>query len=80
MKYCFCGNIDGHEWAPNSQCCPDSELCSSGDPDEDLLTDFTDVDAYESTDSWNNDRLPPSLVEEYMVYTLQCINLVVVLI
>ncbi|XP_060600797.1 uncharacterized protein LOC132754216 isoform X2 [Ruditapes philippinarum] len=29
-RLCLCGEVDGHEWAPNSQCCPPSPSASSG--------------------------------------------------
>ncbi|WAQ97076.1 hypothetical protein MAR_029766 [Mya arenaria] len=65
VKYCYCGAIDRHQWAPTSQCCPDPELSSA---DSDIISETSEI-SYESADSWTNDRLPPSLIEELMLCT-----------
>lgn len=32
VKYCHCGDIDGHQWAPTSQCCPPDSDSSDDSP------------------------------------------------
>lgn len=69
-RLCYCGEKDGHEWAPTSQCCPQSLSSSAGGETESTDSWLEVLHTLPSEDSWGSDRLPPSLVEEFKVINM----------